>query len=244
MTPLDTQSMTPLYQQVAQQLEQAVNSGELRYGDKIMSESEMSQHYGVSRVTVRRAVDRLVESGVLSRRQGKGTYVSFPAFMEDIVVKEHSFTVSCLNKNRRPSTKVVSNSVVTVRGELMHKLQLPGPTQMVRLVRIRYVDGAPAIYEEDYFPMKYEMLLGMQLDDRSIFGFLAEEMNIFPRNYIDEFRVQYPSAQQAKYLGIPQEKPLLGVFQWVLDADGNVIYYNDEHIISDSHPFTIRSHIE
>ena len=75
MTPLDTQSMTPLYQQVAQQLEQAVNSGELRYGDKIMSESEMSQHYGVSRVTVRRAVDRLVESGVLSRRQGKGTYV-------------------------------------------------------------------------------------------------------------------------------------------------------------------------
>lgn len=79
MTPLDTQSMTPLYQQVAQQLEQAVNSGELRYGDKIMSESEMSQHYGVSRVTVRRAVDRLVESGVLSRRQGKGTYVSFPA---------------------------------------------------------------------------------------------------------------------------------------------------------------------
>ena len=91
MTPLDTQSMTPLYQQVAQQLEQAVNSGELRYGDKIMSESEMSQHYGVSRVTVRRAVDRLVESGVLSRRQGKGTYVSFPAFMEDIVVKEHSF---------------------------------------------------------------------------------------------------------------------------------------------------------
>lgn len=95
------------------------------------------------------------------------------------MVKEHSFTVSCLNKNRRPSTKVVSNSVVTVRGELMHKLQLPGPTQMVRLVRIRYVDGAPAIYEEDYFPMKYEMLLGMQLDDRSIFGFLAEEMNIF-----------------------------------------------------------------
>ena len=57
-------------------------------------------------------------------------------------------------------------------------------------------------------------------------------------------RQQYPSAQQAKYLGIPQEKPLLGVFQWVLDADGNVIYYNDELIISDSHPFTIRSHIE
>ena len=69
MTPLDTQSMTPLYQQVAQQLEQAVNSGELRYGDKIMSESEMSQHYGVSRVTVRRAVDRLVESGVQTWRQ-------------------------------------------------------------------------------------------------------------------------------------------------------------------------------
>ena len=244
MTPLDTQSITPLYQQVAQQLEQAVSSGELRCGDKIMSEAEMSRHYGVSRVTVRRAVDRLVESGVLSRRQGKGTYVSFPAFMADVVVKEHSFTGSCLNQNRRPSTKVVANSVVTVRGELMHKLQLPGPTQMVRLVRIRYVDGVPAIYEEDYFSMKYEMLLGMQLDNRSIFGILAEEMNILPRNYVDEFRVQYPSAQQAKYLGIPPDKPLLGVFQWVLDANGDVIYHNDELIVTDSHTFTIRSHIE
>lgn len=236
--------MTPLYLQVAQRITEAVNLGELRYGDKIMSEAEMSQHYGVSRVTVRRAVDKLVENGVLSRRQGKGTYVSFPAFMEDVVVKEHSFTVSCLNKNRRPSTKVVENSVVTVQGELMRKLQLEGPTRMVRLVRIRYVDDQPAIYEEDYFPMKYEMLLGMQLDNRSIFGFLAEEMNILPRNYIDEFRVQYPTAEQARHLGIAPDKPLLGVFQWVLDAAGDVIYYNDELIISDNHPFTIRSHIE
>ena len=220
MTPLDTQSITPLYQQVAQQLEQAVSSGELRCGDKIMSEAEMSRHYGVSRVTGRRAVDRLVESGVLSRRQGKGTYVSFPAFMDDVGVKEHKASQApARTRTGRPSTKVVANSVVTVRGELMHKLQLPGPTQMVRLVRIRYVDGVPAIYEEDYFSMKYEMLLGMQLDNRSISGILAEEMNILPRNYVDEFRVQYPSAQQAKYLGIPPDKPLLGVFQWVLDAN-------------------------
>ncbi len=84
----------------------------------------------------------------------------------------------------------------------------------------------------------------MQLDNRSIFGILAEEMNILPRNYVDEFRVQYPSAQQAKYLGIPPDKPLLGVFQWVLDANGDVIYHNDELIVTDSHTFTIRSHIE
>lgn len=244
MMPLDTHSMTPLYQQVAQQIEDAVNAGELRYGDKVMSEAEMSKHYNVSRVTVRRAVDMLVKNGVLSRRQGKGTYVNFPAFMEDVVVKEHSFTVSCLNKNRRPNTKVVANSVITVQGELMRRLKLDGPTRMVRLVRIRYVDNQPAIYEEDYFPMKYEMLLGMQLDNRSIFGFLAEEMNVLPRNYIDEFRVQYPTAEQARYLHIEMDKPLLGVFQWVLDAAGDVIYYNDELIISDSHPFTIRSHIE
>ena len=88
----------------------------------------MSHHYGVSRVTVRRAVDRLVESGVLSAGRARVPMSVFLPLWRDIVVKEHSFTVSCLNKNRRPSTKVVSNSVVTVRGELMHKLQLPGPT--------------------------------------------------------------------------------------------------------------------
>ena len=50
--------------------------------------------------------------------------------------------------------------------------------------------GSPSYTSVSYTHLKYEMLLGMQLDDRSIFGFLAEEMNIFPRNYIDEFRVQ------------------------------------------------------
>ena len=74
---------------------------------------------------------------------------------------------------------------------------------MVRLVRIRYVDGVPAIYEEDYFSMKYEMLLGMQLDNRSIFGILAEEMNILPRNYVDEFRVQLPQRTAGEIFGHP-----------------------------------------
>ena len=209
---LNEDSLIPLYQQLMEDIKTSLAEGKYLPDEKIPSEPELSELYHVSRITVRRAIEELCTEGYLVKKQGKGTYVSFPAFMDDVVVKEHSFTGSCLNQNRRPSTKVVANSVVTVRGELMHKLQLPGPTQMVRLVRIRYVDGVPAIYEEDYFSMKYEMLLGMQLDNRSIFGILAEEMNILPRNYVDEFRVQYPSAQQAKYLGIPPDKPLLGVF--------------------------------
>ena len=89
MTPLDTQSITPLYQQVAQQLEQAVSSGELRCGDKIMSEAEMSRHYGVSRVTVSRVLREFARRGFLEtgyrsmRILDRGALIDFASQRED-----------------------------------------------------------------------------------------------------------------------------------------------------------------
>ena len=184
------------------------------------------------------------EDFVLVRSNGVPTYVvpDIAYHYDKLVTRGFDLAIDVLGADHHGYVPRLKGALSAL-GVDADKLQVV-LMQMVRLVRIRYVDGVPAIYEEDYFSMKYEMLLGMQLDNRSIFGILAEEMNILPRNYVDEFRVQYPSAQQAKYLGIPPDKPLLGVFQWVLDANGDVIYHNDELIVTDSHTFTIRSHIE
>ena len=76
MEQLDTNNAVPLYEQLRVALRERLDSGVLDPGERLPSETELCQKYGVSRITVRRAVDELVEEGILERRQGKGTFVA------------------------------------------------------------------------------------------------------------------------------------------------------------------------
>ena len=84
MRKLDQDSITPLYIQLMESIETEIISQRYSPGDRLPSEKELSSMYSVSIITVRRAVSNLIEKGVLSRRQGKGTFVSKPRFKKDI----------------------------------------------------------------------------------------------------------------------------------------------------------------
>ena len=71
---LDKTSAVPLYQQLAEALKGKMIAGEIKPGDKLKSESEMVEEFGVGRLTVRSALSQLVESGYLEKAQGKGTF--------------------------------------------------------------------------------------------------------------------------------------------------------------------------
>ena len=75
---LATNSKDPLYVQLADAILQAVKEGEFKGGEKIPSEEELRKLYGLSRVTVRTAIDSLVSQGILVKKQGKGTFVTVP----------------------------------------------------------------------------------------------------------------------------------------------------------------------
>lgn len=77
-------NIIPLYQQLADIIRNSITSGELKYGDKIPTEVELSEKYNVSRITVRAAINELVESGFLIKKQGKGTFVSKPKVQRKI----------------------------------------------------------------------------------------------------------------------------------------------------------------
>ena len=68
-------SATPLYQQVANDLREAIVNDVYHVGARIPTEPELSHLYGVSRITVRKAIEILVDEGLLAKRQGKGTFV-------------------------------------------------------------------------------------------------------------------------------------------------------------------------
>ena len=86
--------VTPLYEQLMEEIEKNIKSGIYKPGDKIMTESEMAGAYGVSIITVRKAMGALMDRGLVVRKQGKGTFVTKPKFSRNMK-KLQSFTEMC-----------------------------------------------------------------------------------------------------------------------------------------------------
>ena len=91
---LKQDAMTPLYVQLMDTVEKDIKSGRYKPGDKIMTESEMAKTYGVSLITVRKAIGSLMEKGLVVRKQGKGTFVTKPKFSRNIK-RLQSFSEMC-----------------------------------------------------------------------------------------------------------------------------------------------------
>ena len=92
---LNQDEMTPLYVQLMSEIEKDINSGIYKPGDRIMTESELAKTYGVSLITVRKAMGSLMEKGLVVRKQGKGTFVTKPKFSRNMK-KLQSFSEMCV----------------------------------------------------------------------------------------------------------------------------------------------------
>ncbi|MDF1522964.1 MAG: GntR family transcriptional regulator [Trueperaceae bacterium] len=141
----------PLYVQLYGILRGQVVSGELVPGDLIPAESELVATYGVSRITVRAALDQLVHDGLIDRQRGRGSYVKAPA-VPDARACMVSFTDQMLGAGREPGTRIAG----VARG-LAADLDLTAspfdPDEpLVRIDRVRLVDGEPAAVMRSYLP--------------------------------------------------------------------------------------------
>lgn len=244
MNRLNAKSATPLYIQLANKIRSLVDSGKLKSGDQIMSETCLIDKYKVSRITVRKAIELLVEEKVLFRKQGKGTFVAYPEFFEDACIRDRSFTASLLKGSALPHTKVLSQEMISVDDGLRKKLLLsPDETELVRISRLRYLDEQPVIYETDYFPTHFRQLLDMDLENRSLYGVLHELMQIESTDFTDRFVIVRAQEPFADYLEVEKDWPLLSVVQTVLDKQGGVVYYNEQLIKTELYEYEVKSFV-
>ena len=115
--------MTPLYVQLMDTVEKDIKSGRYKPGDKIMTESEMAKTYGVSLITVRKAIGSLMEKGLVVRKQGKGTFVTKPKFSRNIK-RLQSFSEMCEQMGVVPGAHMLENKIVEQMKRLRQGLEL------------------------------------------------------------------------------------------------------------------------
>ena len=134
-------SPVPLYHQVAEQLQAAIDGGRLRRGDFLPSELDLAAAWGVSRPTARQAIQRLVDKGLLVRRRGVGTQVVSATVRRP--VRLTSLYDDLAEQDRKPTTEVIVHAHVTADSDVAQALGVPEGTGLLHLERLRRARGAP-----------------------------------------------------------------------------------------------------
>ncbi|MBW6392387.1 MAG: GntR family transcriptional regulator [Halomonas sp.] len=147
---LDPAGATPLYQQLARQLEQAIEAGAWQAGEALPSERSLAEALVVSRITARKALDRLAELGLIRRSRGSGTFIT-PRLNQSLT-RLVSFTEMLTQRGFTPSSHWLSRSLATPSAEESMRLGLGADSRVARLRRLRLADEVVMAVEESCLP--------------------------------------------------------------------------------------------
>jgi GntR family transcriptional regulator len=173
----DRRTAVPLYVQVRERLRAEIEDRGLLPGDRLPTESELEDHYGVSRATIRQAVGDLESEGLLRRVQGKGTFVSTPKIQHGPILT--SFSDLLRSQGHTPSHRLLSSEVVPAPDEVARGLHLDEGTPCRELERVLLADGEPVGVSKTWLPLA---VLGVHdaaiaegtADGRSLYQLLSE----------------------------------------------------------------------
>lgn len=145
---IDKSSPVPLYHQVMRGIEDAIRSGELPPGSRLVNEVELAAQHNLSRPTMRRAIEELVRSGLLVRKQGAGTQVVAEQVHRPLELS--SLHDDLVRAGRFPGTEVLDLNKITADDSVCDRLHLPAGSMVYHVTRLRTAAGEPLALMENW----------------------------------------------------------------------------------------------
>ena len=228
---LDMSSNVPLYQQLFMGLQSSISSGEFAPGARIPTELELSEKYGVSRITVRKAITELVRAGFLIKHQGKGTFVVEKSRPEKNI-RMNNFSSMCRAEGKAPGAQFLSMEIAMPNEKERAFFGEAGLKSVFHLRRLRTADSVPVALENVSVPTAYSFLLEADLT-RSLFEIMMENDRI-PDHSQREISICSANDEEHRLLNVPLHSPLLLVDEKLFGEGGRPIYLAHNIICSES----------
>jgi GntR family transcriptional regulator len=220
----------PLYLQLQRVLREAIERQVLQPNEALPPERDLAEAYNVSRVTVRKALDGLVDSRLLTRRQGAGTFVA--ARVEKNFASISSFTEDMESRGRRPSSEWLSRSEGVVSPEEAMALGLSPGTAVYRFSRIRYADDVSMALE--YTTLPAASLPSLEAVEHSLYAALG---TMRPVRVLQRLRAVLFTVEQAALLKIEPGSAGLLIERRGFTADGRTVEFTQSFYRGDSYDF-------
>ena len=167
----------PIFRQIIERINAGIESGEYARGDVIPSEPELCRQFDTTRMTVRRAIDALVNEGKLYRVQGKGTFVS--QFELDKTYQKQGFTSNMRSLGLHPSSKVLFSGECVAPKEVLAHLEMDANEPIYCLIRVRMADMEPIAVEYIWLSLKrFPRLPEFDFSTESLYEVLHREYGL------------------------------------------------------------------
>jgi DNA-binding GntR family transcriptional regulator len=219
---LDRTSPVPLYFQVAGRLEQLIESGQLPVGGRLQNEVELAERLGVSRPTVRRAIQYLVERGVLVRKRGIGTQIVHPKVRRPVELS--SLYDDLAKSGKEPTTRIRSIEVRPAPDHVAEALGVPQGTEVTWLERLRFAGGEPLALMHNAVPVDVLPLRRDDLEARGLYE-LLRAAGYVPRMADQVVGARSATSVEARMLGDARGAPVLTMTRTAWDASGRAVEY-------------------
>ncbi len=218
--PLDKSSFVPMYFQIQTQLLKMIQSGQLRAGDPLPSEDELSRIYGVSRMTARQALQALKSQGFASRHKGQGSFVRQPRVEKDIT---HlcGFTAEMRALGIKATSRVLEAETLPAPAEMAAQLGIVVNAPIYRLRRLRLADGLPVAIEEIRLPLeRFPGIEKLDFSTLSLYQTLRERYGTRVSRADEILEARSATRREAELLKIQPRASLLVISRTLWSIDG------------------------
>jgi GntR family frlABCD operon transcriptional regulator len=219
-------NLTPLYDQVKRLILGDLKTGHYRSGTYLPSEADLCEYYGVSRITLRRAVSELCSEGYLKRVHGKGTLVTEPK-LQQALVSLTGFTESLANLGHSVSYRVLVKGDYAPPEGVRSRLQAAPDDHIVGIRRLLMVDDRPLTIEELYFLRSlYEKATAPVAEGGSFYEALKTFYDEKPAAAERTINVDFPSPSECELLACPPSQPVYRIEKLVIGQKKNPISFS------------------
>jgi GntR family transcriptional regulator len=220
------ESSVPLYIQLKEILQSAIQDGTFAPGSRLPSERELAQRYEVSRMTARQALQLLAHEGFTYSRVGKGTYASEPKIPQELQALT-SFTEEMARLGMKASSTVLKAEIQPAPPDVVRRLNLLPGAEIALLVRVRCANGAPMALENTH--IDYSLCPGL-LENRdfsrtSLYSVLRNDYSLPVIRADQLIDTRMPETWEAELLGIGTLTPVLNIERSTFGVDGRPIEF-------------------
>jgi GntR family transcriptional regulator len=231
---LDKNTPIPLYYQLKEIFREKIDTGELKPGDLVPSERELSEKYTISRPTIRQALKELVNEGLLRREKGRGTFVSEPKINYGFIQKLTTFYDDMVEKGYTMKTKVIKQEIKPISKAMAIKLNIDEDESIIYLARVRYIENEPVVSVVNHIPYKLcPGLIKEELENKSLYQLLTEKYGLKPFKVKISLEPVLASEYDAELLNIEEGDPV-HLMKNITYTENNVIMdYFESHFRGD-----------
>lgn len=216
---LEHQSPIPLYHQLKELLKEKIETKDWLPGEKIPSENDLIIQFDISRNTVKKALDDLVQDGLLNRIQGKGTFVSKPKF-EQPLTGFYSFSKVMKAQGLNPKDIILSIEKKAAKLSVSRQLQISEGEFVIELKRLRCANDEPIILETSYIPCSLVCDLSEQdLEETSLYDYIEKELGIYVTSANEIFEPVLIRNYESHYLEVEEGFPALLLDRIAYDSE-------------------------